>query len=156
MASSWSVNNISQQSKKQKTTSSVTFATSLLSKGGSLAIALQANRKSNKARTSFVSKAGNGGTTSSVASKASSSFQKCIAFNHVVFHSSNSNTAGSRSQSMKGGKSSSATGNASNHKLSNVTNNRFVGTTAATKVSSNQDSLFSKLALTANQRKRKL
>ena len=149
------MNNISQQSKKQKTTSSVTFATSLLSKGGSLAIALQANRKSNKARTSFVSKAGNGGTTSSVASKASSSFQKCIAFNHVVFHSSNSNTT-SRSQSMKGGKSSSATGNGSNHKLSNVTNNRFVGTTAATKVSSNQDSLFSKLALTANQRKRKL
>ena len=134
---------MSQQNKKQKTTSNVTFATSLLSKGGSLALALQANRKSNKARTTFVSKAGTGGTT---ASSSSSSFQKCIAFNHVVFHSSNSNITTSRSQSVKG----SNFGTSHNH-LSNITNNSL----GAYKVSSNQDSLFSKFALTGNQRKRK-
>ena len=144
MANSWSINNSNQQSKKQKTTANVTFATSLLSKGGSLAIALQANRKSNKARTSFVSKTGSGGANTSMSSKASSSFQKCIAFNHVVFHSSNSNTA-SRSQSLKG-----------SNKLSNITNKGLAVKTTSTKVSSNQDSLFSKLALTGNQRKRKL
>ena len=143
---------MSQQNKKQKTTSNVTFATSLLSKGGSLAIALQANRKSNKARTTFVSKAGPGGiTSSSLTSKASSSFQKCIAFSHVVFHSSNSNPA-IRSISMKG------ISGTSNNKLSNITNNGLVGKAPVTnsmKGSSNQDSLFSKIALTGNQRKRK-
>lgn len=154
MNNSWNANNASQQNKKQKTSSNVTFATTLLSKGGSLAIALQANRKSNKARTTFVSKAGTGGTTtssSSLSSKASSSFQKCIAFNHVVFHSSNSNTA-SRSQSAKGNSGTS------NSKLSNITNNGIMGKTsmaAGIKVSSNQDSLFSKLALSGNPRKRK-
>jgi hypothetical protein len=147
---------MSHQNKKQKTTSSVTFATSLLSKGGSLAIALQANRKSNKARTTFVSKSGTGGGTTngaasslSLSSKASSSFHKSIAFNHVVFHSSNSNTA-SRSQFGKGSTS---------NKLSNITNNGpAIGKAPAAnsmKGASNQDSLFSKVALMGNASKRK-
>jgi hypothetical protein len=150
VANSWSVNHTGPQNKKQKTTSNVTFATSLLSKGGSLAIALQANRKSNKARTTFVSNAGTGGTTTTTSSLSSkASFQKSIAFNHVVFHSTNSNTA-SRSQSIQG------SSGVSNNKLSNITNNGIVGkATGMQKVSLNQDSLFSKLALTGNQRKRK-
>lgn len=144
------MSNTNQQSKKQKTTSNVTFATSLLSKGGSLAIALQANRKSNKARTSFVSKTGSAGANTSLSSKASSSFQKCISFNHVVFHSSNSNSA-SRSQSVKGSNNSRP-----NNKLSNITNKGLAVKATDAKVASNQDSLFSKLALQGNQRKRKL
>jgi hypothetical protein len=71
------------------------LTTSLIQKGGSLALALKASR-SNKMRTSFV-REGSVGNTSHV---ASTSFQKCIAFNHVVFHSVDSRSGFSKSNSL--------------------------------------------------------
>jgi hypothetical protein len=128
--------NTSTGNKKQKI-SAPTFATSLLSKGGSLAIALQSNRRSNKSRTTFVQR-GAGGSSSEV---STSSFQKCIAFHHVVFHSAH----GKGSQLSK---SSSGTGPSQSSSSHGVGKVRHGASKDAAKASfKSSDSLFAKLAL---------
>jgi hypothetical protein len=131
-----SVGSSTSGNKKQKI-AAPTFATSLLSKGGSLAIALQTNRRSNKSRTTFVQRGASGS-----ASEVSSSFQKSIAFNHVVFHS-----AHSKSQlSAKSNSGANGYSQSSSHGFGKAA--QLGATKDSTKASfKNSDSLFAKLAL---------
>jgi hypothetical protein len=124
-----------------------TLTTSLLHKGGSLAIALQASRRSSSTtstRTSFVRSST---TTGSGSTEASSSFQKCIAFNHVVFHAStNSN---SRSQMSKHSKSATSRLGAATSRPSSVS----AGMASAASTNKRSASLFSHLAVAGFQKK---
>jgi len=82
--------------KKAKTTPAVSFGGSFL-KGGSLALALQANTSScSKQRTSFLRTSSTGTSNESTAS-----FQKSIAFNHVVFKSADNRSNLSNGSSNK-------------------------------------------------------
>jgi hypothetical protein len=122
-----------------------TLTTSLLHKGGSLAIALQASRRSSSSttRTSFVRST----TTGSGSTEASSSFQKCIAFNHVVFHTStNSNSRSQMSAKHSKGAATSRLGAAPSRPLS-------VSAGTARITNKRSASLFSHLAVAGFQKK---
>jgi hypothetical protein len=93
----------SNTAKKQKTAGN--FGGSFLSTGGSLAIALQANRHT-KGRTSFM-RGSSAGTQD-----ATASLQKSIAFNHVVFHATGESQA-SKSNTLSNSNSAFGRGNAS-------------------------------------------
>jgi hypothetical protein len=68
--------------------------------GGSLAIALQASRRPNQTRTTFV----RSGSSSLRDEGTAASFQKCISFGSVVFSASNSNSGFGRDGSKTGRK----------------------------------------------------
>jgi hypothetical protein len=99
---------------KLGTSGGQTLSSSIFTKGGCLALALQNNRATTKSRTSFARTVSNGtnsttGTTNQ--DTTSSSYLKSIAFNHVVFSSIENN--GSRSQSRPSQFGSSTTNNSS-------------------------------------------
>ena len=137
--------------KKQKVGGFPTFTTSLLNKGGSLAMALQANRA--KTRTSFVQRnaGSNGGSNESGGGGVSSSYQKCIAFNHVVFHHASSSN--SRSQLSKTSSQQQQFSKKGMNRVGTKGNTNISGST--TKTMEKNSSLFSKLATNNGfQRKR--